>query len=276
MTASGAVPSDDLREAAGRQAFRLPGLGADTRALVTGGTGAIGLRTAECLLALGARVVLMSRSDGAVKEACAGLDAGDRVLGVAGDVSAEPDAARAVAAAAGEWGGLDVLVHCAAVSDDSPLEHLDSERISRLLSINVVGTMLMARAAAPAMGTGASIVNVSSVMAHRVWPERSLYATSKAAVVHASRALAAELGPRGIRVNSVSPGNTPTVLRTVDEAPGARPVSSPGGSAGRIPLRRRGSLDDYVGPILFLASSLAAYTTAVDIVVDGGLTVLRP
>lgn len=258
------------------QPLQLPGLGASTRALITGGTGAMGRRTAEVLLSLGARVALMSRAKDAVAEACAGLGAGERTLPVAGDVSVEADADAAAAAVADTWGGIDVLIHCAAVGDESPLEDLDHARISTLLSVNVEGTVLMARAVAPRMGAGSCIVNVASVMAHRVWPARALYATSKAAVVHASKALAAELGPRGIRVNSVSPGNTPTVLRAVDEAPGKAPVSSPPGSGERIPLRRRGQLDDYVGPILFLASGLGAYTTAVDIVVDGGLIALRP
>lgn len=256
-------------------ALRLPGIDSTTRALVTGGTGAIGMRTAERLMAMGARVALMSRSAVAVEEACASLG-GDRVLGVAGDVSVEADAGRAAQAVADAWGGIDVLVQCAAVGDDTPLDGLGEARIGRLLSINVAGTLLMARAVVPRMPEGGSIVNVASVMAHRVWPARSLYATSKAAVVHASRALAAELGPNGIRVNSVSPGNTPTVLRAVGEEPGGRPVSSPPGSGEGIPLRRRGQLDDYVGPILFLASQLAAYTTGVDIVVDGGLVSLRP
>lgn len=257
--------------------MRLPGIGPATRALVTGGAGAIGRRCAERLLALGASVAIMSRSAEAVASTLDALEgASGRSVGSAGDVGSEADLRRVVDAIRADWGGLDLVVHCAAVGDDSALADLDEQRIAALLSTNVAGTLLVAKVAAEAMGSGSAIVNVASVMAHRVWPERSLYATSKAAVVHATRALAAEFGPRGIRVNSVSPGNTPTVLTHVGDSPGQGQPVSPGGSVGRIPMRRRGELDDYVGPVLFLASDLARYATGVDIVVDGGLILLRP
>lgn len=259
--------------------LRLPGIGPGTRSLVTGGTGAVGRRCAERLLGLGASVAIMSRSAelvGATVDELEPLGPAGRVRGEAGDVGSENDLRRVVGSCQQDWGGLDMVVHCGAVGDGTALADLEEERIRALLATNVTGTLLVAKVAAEVMGRGSSIVNVASVMAHRVWPGRSLYATSKAAVVHATRALAAELGPRGIRVNSVSPGNTPTVLTAVDDEPGRSQPASPGGSATRIPLRRRGDLDDYVGPILFLASDLAAYTTGIDIVVDGGLTALRP
>jgi NAD(P)-dependent dehydrogenase (short-subunit alcohol dehydrogenase family) len=274
-TSDGRVPLADW----GPDRLRLPGLGAGTRSLVTGGAGAIGRRCAERLLGLGAFVAVMSRSSESIGQAVdelARTGGSGRVVGEAGDVGSETDVRRVVERSVREWGGLDLVVHCGAVGDDTALDGLDEPRIGALLATNVAGTLLVAKVAAEVMAPGSSIVNVASVMAHRVWPERSLYATSKAAVVHATRALAAELGPRGIRVNSVSPGNTPTVLTSVDDRPGqGRPVST-GGSPARVPLRRRGGLDDYVGPILFLASELAAYTTGVDIVVDGGLIALRP
>lgn len=273
------MSDEGMSPAAGWDGLALPGIGTGTRALVTGGAGAIGHRCAERLVAMGAAVAIMSRSDGSVRSAAEALarSARDaRVIGEAGDVASEADVRRVVDRVRGEWGGLDLLVHCAAVGDDTALGELDGARIGSLLATNVAGTLLVAKVASEAMGPGSAIVNVASVMAHRVWPGRSLYATSKAAAVHATRALAAELGPRGIRVNSVSPGNTPTVLTAVDDRPGQGQPASPGGSAARIPLRRRGRLDDYVGPVLFLASDLAAYTTGVDIVVDGGLIGLRP
>lgn len=257
----------------------LPGIGAGTRALVTGGAGAIGRRSAERLLGLGASVAIMSRSAPSVRstaEALAGAGREGRVIGEAGDVASEADVRRVVERVGAQWGGLDLLVHCAAVGDDTALADLGQDLVESLLATNVAGTLLVAKVAAEMMGPGSAIINVASVMAHRVWPERTLYATSKAAVVHATRALAAELGPRGIRVNSVSPGNTPTVLTAVGDRPGQSQPASPGGPVARIPLRRRGCLDDYVGPVLFLASGLAAYTTGVDIVVDGGLIGLRP
>jgi NAD(P)-dependent dehydrogenase (short-subunit alcohol dehydrogenase family) len=92
---------------------------------------------------------------------------------------------------------------------------------------------------------------------------------------HLTRQLAVELSPFGINVNGVSPGQTPTRLKTFQEAPGGQPeaqATAPGPAAyERIPLRRRGVLDDYVGPIAFLASDLSDYLSGIDIPAEGGI-----
>jgi NAD(P)-dependent dehydrogenase (short-subunit alcohol dehydrogenase family) len=260
--------------------FALPGIDDSTVVLITGGYGAIGFRCAEIFLGLGANVAIMSRSKDAVEEATKRLGSPDRVLGVAGDVARLADAERAVASVVDRFGRLDVLVNCAAVSGNTSLEDIDEERIDKILAINVKGTLLMAKAAAVPMraqGRG-RIINVSSIMGHRAAPKSFLYGSSKAAVGHATRSLAVELGPFGITVNCLSPASTPTSLRDVEDAPGtptppAAPVSS---GQTKIPLQRRGVLDDYVGPILFFASDLSVYVTGTDVLSDGGLSLLRP
>lgn len=260
---------------------RLPGLDAGTVALVTGGSGAIGGRVAAALLGMGACVGLMARSAERLDEAAAGLDSGDRLAAVAGDVADEGDAAAAVAAVTDRWGRLDVLVHCAAVADHKlRLEDLDPDVVDRVLAVNVRGALLMAKVAAVPMrrqGRGC-IVNVASVSGHRAMAGGSVYGASKAALIHLTRVLATELGPDGVRVVSISPGQTPTPLRDVADPPGGGPApaaGTSGGKAERVPLRRRGELDDYVGPILFLASDLARYVTAVDVPVEGGVMAAR-
>jgi NAD(P)-dependent dehydrogenase (short-subunit alcohol dehydrogenase family) len=177
------------------------------------------------------------------------------------------------------FGQLDVLVQSAAMGGGGRLETLTEDEIDAIFSTNVKGAVLMAKAAAVPMRAQrhGRIVNLSSIVAHRVFAGRSVYGASKAAVNQLTSYLAGELGPDGITVNSVSPGQTPTGLRVPTDAPGTRP--SGGGKdiydAPGTPLGRRGVLDDYVGPVLFLASDLAQYVNGASIVVDGGVTLTK-
>jgi NAD(P)-dependent dehydrogenase (short-subunit alcohol dehydrogenase family) len=221
----------------------------------------------------------MSRSKEAVEEAASELGELGEVLPIAGDISNPEDAKRSVDEVLGRWGRLDVLVNCAAVGGHAALEETDEDQIDKMLSVNVKGTLLMAQSAAVPMraqGRG-RIITVSSIMGHRAWPHTFLYGASKAAVAHATRSLAVELGPSGITVNCLSPANTPTQLRAIEDAPGAPiELQAPSSStADKIPLRRRGEFDDYVGPIMFFASDLAAYVTGADVLADGGLALMR-
>lgn len=259
-----------------------PGLAPGTVFLVTGGSGAIGSRCAQVVLASGCRAAVLGRSKARVAEVLEGLGGdSDEAMGVVGDISVGEDCEAAVSEVLQRWGRVDVLVNSAAVGDRArELAAVDEAQIAMVLGVNVGGALLAARAAAKAMvaqGRG-RIVNVSSISAHRVQPGRHIYAASKAALNQVTRQLAVELGPQGINVNSVSPGQTPTHLRTFDEEPGGRPVYAEGisGSAPSvIPLRRRGELDDFVGPILFLSSGLADYMTGVDLPVEGGVMLAR-
>ncbi len=258
---------------------RLPGIDSSTVVLVTGGSGAIGSRCAEAFLLLGAKVAIMSRSESTVKATAARLEESGDVLAIAGDVSSQDDAERSVREVLDRWGRLDVLVTCAAIGGNSSVDEADAERIDKMLAANVKGTLLMIRAAAAPMKSQkhGRIITVSSVMGHRSSPNSFLYGASKAAVAHATRGLAVELGPFGITVNCLSPANTPTQLRAVGEAPGT-PSDVKGhtqGSESKLPLRRRGDFDDYVAPVLFFASDLAAYVTGADVLADGGLSLLR-
>lgn len=252
--------------------LQLPGIGPQTVALITGGAGAIGGAVAAALLDAGARVAVVSRSAERAEKAAGEL--GGEVMGVCADVGHEGDMARAVDAVMHRWGRLDALVQSAAVSDSAArLEDVRADVAASVLATNLIGVLLGAQAAAPAMiaAGGGSIVNVSSISAHRAVAGRSVYSSSKAGVIQLTRQLAVELGPKGIRVNCVSPGQTPTVMSDVKDSPGAG-VGAPstGRDVSRIPSRRRGTLADFVGPILFLISDLAAYINGTDILVDGG------
>ncbi len=261
----------------------LPGIGEETVVLITGGSGAIGARTATVLSAIGARVTIMSRSRERIDQAATETRHAGQVLGMAGDISRPEDIARVVTATVREFGRLDALVNLAAVGDSgSALADLTVDEIDTVIGINLRGALVLARECARPMreSGGGSIINVASIAAHRVTPGRLVYGPSKAALIYLTRQLAAELGPYGIRANSISPGQTPTALRKFSDPAGGENVLSTGRAdrptqTKRIPLGRRGTLDDYVGTILFLISGLSAYVTGTDLLVDGGAAIVR-
>ncbi|MDQ3483808.1 MAG: SDR family oxidoreductase, partial [Actinomycetota bacterium] len=184
----------------------------------------------------------------------------------------------AVDALVAQGGPPTGLVNMAAlISTTRALEEVGEEEIDALLSVNVKGSFEVVRACAPLMkqaGRG-SIVLVSSVAAHRARAGSPLYGASKAAVLRLTQQLALDLGPYGIRVNCMSPGQTPTQLRlwnaSAADSTAEDPRGAPSGDPSKLPLRRRGKAEDYVGPVLFLLSNLSDYVTGIDLPVDGGL-----
>jgi NAD(P)-dependent dehydrogenase (short-subunit alcohol dehydrogenase family) len=199
------------------------------------------------------------------------------VLPVVADLSQDGSLGAMTAEVSDRFGAPTVLVNCAAIA----ARHQDVADVSRrdvstLFDVNVVGAYDAVSAVAPFMraaGYG-RIVNVASVAGLRAMPGNSAYGITKAAVLGLTAHLAVELAGDGITVNSVSPGQTPTRLRAIDEPPGAPQEPAKAGNTS-IPVGRRGLLDDYVGAILFLSSGLVSYITGVDIPVEGGIRLVR-
>ncbi|GAA5199961.1 SDR family NAD(P)-dependent oxidoreductase [Rugosimonospora acidiphila] len=260
------------------QTLRLPGIGSSTVAIVLGAGGAIGGETVRALAAMGANVALVTRDLERSTALAGALDAPGRVLPAAADLATPGDLDRMVASVGDAFGPPTVLVNCAAVgAPHNDITAVSRDEVSKIFDVNVVGSYEAAKSVAPAMraaGYG-RIVNVASIAGMRVSRGGVAYGVSKAAVISLTEQLAVELAADGITVNSVSPGQTPTKLRAVDEQAGA-PQERVGGSTDAIPLGRRGRLGDYVGAILFLSSSLVGYVTGVDIPVEGGIRLVRP
>ncbi len=260
----------------------LPGIDETSVVVIAGGSGAIGSHCAAALSKMGARVAITGRSQVRVKECVQSVSYGGEVFGLVADVSSSVQVDTAVNSVADKWGRIDALVNLAAIGDSGRhLEEVEDSEIAAVLNTNLVGAMYLARACAVVMKqhTKGSIVNVSSIGGHRVTPHRITYGPAKAALEHLSRQLSVDLGRYGIRVNTISPGQTPSNLRRFNESPGLPPITSdPEGNptpTRRIPLSRRGKFEDYVGAILFLLSDLASYVTGVNIWVDGGASVVR-
>ena len=273
---------DTAAEGIAWKGLRFPGLGDGSVVLVAGGGGAIGARVAAALVELGAKVAVCGRSLDRLQESTGALPDAD-VLRVACDIGDAGACRRAVAATEERFGPLSGMVNCAAVGDDGvKLEDLDEEVIDQVLRINLRGPMLLSQAAAASIakrGGGGSLVHVGSVAAWRAQPGGAVYGASKAGLARLVGQLAVELGPLGIRVNLVSPGQTPTVLVSYRTAPGDPPPNKVKGtrSAGvaQIPLRRLGRLDDVAGAVAFFLSDLSAYVTGADLPVEGGAMWLR-
>ncbi|WP_035775154.1 SDR family oxidoreductase, partial [Arthrobacter sp. H5] len=186
---------------------------AGVRALVTGGASGIGAAVTAALTARGARVAVLDLRPGGLPDGVAGFtcDIGDR---------ASVD--DAVAAAARELGGIDVVVNNAGVGAAGTVADNDDDEWLRVLNINVVGIVRVSRAALPFLRESGSpaIVNTSSIAATHGLPQRALYSASKGAVAALTRAMAADHLREGIRVNCVNPGtaDTPWVARLLDAA----------------------------------------------------------
>jgi NAD(P)-dependent dehydrogenase (short-subunit alcohol dehydrogenase family) len=241
-------------------------------ALVTGASRGIGAATALALAREGAQVVLVSRRQEGVDAAAAQIRAAvpdAELLAVAAHV-ADPDASAAACAAAVErFGGIDVLVNNAGTNPYfGPLVDLDLARAEKTVQVNQWAPLAWVQAAwhASMSARGGAVVNVASVGAVITEPAIAWYNATKAALVHLTRHLAAELGPT-VRVNAVAPGVVRTQLAKllVDNAEDRLSAA--------LPLRRIGEPDDVADAIVFLASRPARWITGQTLVVDGGTSV---
>ena len=233
---------------------------AGKRALVTGGSRGIGRAIALELSRAGADVVVGYMAGKDEAEAVA-AEAGGRA--VQADVASPEEAARLVEAA----GDLDVLVNNAGVTRDGLLARMPDEDWRTVLETNLSSVFYTCRAAARGMmrRRAGAIVNVSSVVGVHGNPGQTNYAASKAGIIGFTKALARELGSRGVRANVVAPGYVETRLTDVlpEQARAAMLVNTP--------LGRLGNPEDVAGAVRFLCSDEASFITGEVLLVDGGL-----
>ncbi|NEA98146.1 3-oxoacyl-ACP reductase FabG [Streptomyces sp. SID13726] len=233
-------------------------------ALVTGGSRGIGAATALRLAREGADVaVTYVHGEEGASDVVRRVEAlGRRGVALRADSADAGEAAGAVARTAETLGGLDVLVNNAGVGVLGPLEELSLAEVDRVLAVNVRGVFLASQAAASRMRSGGRIITIGSCMAQRVpGPGGVLYATSKSALVGLTKALARELGARGITANVVHPGPVDTDMNPADG-----PFAA--GQAAMTALGRFGAVDEVASVVAYLAG--AEYVTGAEFAVDGG------
>jgi NAD(P)-dependent dehydrogenase (short-subunit alcohol dehydrogenase family) len=235
-------------------------------ALVTGAARGIGLATAKRFLADGWRVALLDIDADNLARTVAALNAPERVLELAADVSDVVAVQAAIAAVNRRFQRLDAVVNNAGIAvfktalETSPVEW------ARVLAVNLPGPFLVTTAAAPLLREqGGAVVNITSISGLRASTLRVAYGTSKAGLAHLTKQLAVELASAGIRVNAVAPGPVDTAM--------AKAVHSPEIRADYhdvIPLNRYGLEEEIAEAVFFLCSERASYITGQVLAVDGG------
>ena len=237
-------------------------------ALVTGATRGIGRAIVSELLELGASVTLVARTQDNVDKAVAEL--GDRVSGVAGDVTSAADRARIVAHVRAR-GPLHVLVHNAGGNVRKKLIEYDDATIERMIALNLTAAVLLSRDLHPELRAagGASVIHIGSVGGLVALPTGVAYAIGKAGLAQAGRTLALEWARDGIRVNTIMPWYTRTPL--------VEPVLSRPEALAAIlnatPMGRIAEPHEIAAVVAFLALPAASYVTGQTIAVDGGMSI---
>lgn len=237
-------------------------------AVITGGSRGIGYAVVEAFLKEGATVILTASSQASADKAVEKLrqaHPGAKVSGIAPMLSSLESVREAFRQVEQEFGGVDVLVNNAGISDRTPLLDYTEETFDKVMDLNVKGVFYTSQVAAEHMAKKGSgvILNTSSMVSIYGQPGGVAYPTSKFAVNGLTVSLARELGPKGIRVNAVAPGITETdMMRAVPKE-----VIEP--MIRQIPLGRLGQPEDIANAFVFLASEEASYITGVILSVDG-------
>ena len=238
-------------------------------AVVTGASKGIGAAIAKSLSAAGAAVVVnySAARDGADRVVTDIKARGGRAIAVQGNVANAADVQRLFAETKKAFGSLDVLVNNAGVYMFQALEEITEDEFHREFNINVLGTILVTKEAVKHFGpNGGSVINISSIASEGA-PDAAIYSGTKSAVEAITRALAAELGPRKIRVNAIAPG--------VIETEGTHRLAIVGGdfekeAIARTPLGRTGQPDDVARIAVFLASDDSGWISGERLAASGG------
>ncbi|MDF3068863.1 MAG: short-chain dehydrogenase/reductase [Polyangiaceae bacterium] len=240
------------------------------KALVTGGTTGIGRAAVELLHREGARVALTGSNADTL--AAARRELPEDVLVLRSDARSAADASELSATLGERFGELDVVFLNAGIALLSPFEAITEQHYAEQFDVNVKGVIFTLHRLLPLLAPGASVIVCTSVADQRGTAGLSVYSATKGAVAALVRALAVELAPRKIRVNSVSPATIATPIQQKFGLPADVASAVAERYTQRIPLGRFGQAEEVASAVLFLASPASSYVTGIELVVDGGLS----
>jgi NAD(P)-dependent dehydrogenase (short-subunit alcohol dehydrogenase family) len=237
-------------------------------ALITGGNSGIGLATAKALASEGARVAVTGRDEGSLREAAKAI--GNDCLAVQCDTADIKSMDPLFSILKQRFGALDILFANAGTGGLATLDKATEQDFDRIFGINVKGLFFTVQKALPLLRNGASVILNASISPRMGRTGASLYSGSKAAVRAFARNFSAELAPREIRVNVVSPGSidTPMWDRAFRDPRVAAEAKQR--AARAVPLGRMGRPEEVAQAVLFLASDQSSFVTGTEIIVDGG------
>ncbi len=240
-------------------------------AVVTGASKGIGAAIAKQLATEGAVVVVnyASSREGADRVVAEINASGSKAVAVQANMAKKPEIERLFAETGKNFGRLDILVNNAGVYEFSPLESVTEEQFHKHYDLNVLGLILASQAALKLFdAAGGSIINISSIASVKGFPDAAIYSGTKGAVDAITRSLARELGPRGIRVNAISPGMVETEgthSAGITESDMRKQVEA------QTPLGRIGQPRDIANTAVFLASGDSSWITGETFIISGGL-----
>jgi NAD(P)-dependent dehydrogenase (short-subunit alcohol dehydrogenase family) len=239
-------------------------------AFITGGTSGIGLETAKLFRAEGARIAIVGSNAKRLQEI--GRELGGEALTVLADLRKVAEIERAIEETRSKFGRIDVVFANAGAGTVKPLEAITPQDIEDNFALNFGGVFFTIQKTAPLIPKGGSIIVTTSFLNTVGTPGLSILSATKAAVRSLVRTLGAELAPRGIRVNAVSPGAISTPFYSKMGLSESQMSQVAAGLTEKIALKRFGEASELAKAVLFLASDDASYTTGIELVVDGGLT----
>lgn len=237
--------------------------------LITGGTTGIGLATAQLLQAQGARVIVTGRNPETLNAARATL--GTDAIVLASDSASLADAQGIGAAVLKHTAKLDGVFLNAGIGQFGPFEAMTPKHFDDMFNVNVRGLFFQLQSLLPLLSNPSSVVFNASVVAQLGFPTTSLYSATKAAVVSLGKSLAVELAPRGIRINTISPGPIATPIYNKLGFPAEAQKGFEDAMAAQSLFKRFGTADEVAKLVRFLLSADSSFIVGDEIVVDGGV-----
>ncbi|MCM3002713.1 SDR family NAD(P)-dependent oxidoreductase [Priestia koreensis] len=244
----------------------------DQVVVVTGASRGIGFTLARSFSTLGAKVVVLGRNASTIQQAANDIqsETANETLGLVCDVTDEQQIERMTEEVIKRFGKIDVLVNNAGATVRKTLDHLEQEEWEKIMKTNVTSVFLTTKVVARKMKEAryGRIINIASMSSEITLSFSTAYGPSKAAVVHFTKQTASELAPYNITVNAVSPGFVKTSLnaKALEDDEFRRPIEN------RNSMRRIGTIDEIITPVVFFAAKGSSYVTGQNLLVDGGTT----